>query len=88
MLERSELPANTRELKLYGFKAPFHEIIATAVKGQQEPQRVVGDLLAAEIAEKQARSIKYQITIAKPAPRQGHRRLPLRRHADQRGARP
>jgi DNA replication protein DnaC len=26
---------------------------------------VVGDLLAAEIAEKQARSIKYQITIAK-----------------------
>src|SRR5580765_7140195 len=30
-----------------------------------EPQRVVGDLLAAEITEKQARSIRYQITIAK-----------------------
>jgi DNA replication protein DnaC len=46
-------------------KAAFDEIIASAVKRQHEPQRVVGDLLAAEIAEKQARSIKYQITIAK-----------------------
>ena len=36
-----------------------------AVKRQHEPRRAVGDLLAAEIAEKQARSIKYQITIAK-----------------------
>ena len=53
------------ELKLYGMKAAFDEIIASAVKRQHEPQRVVGDLLAAEIAEKQARSIKYQITIAK-----------------------
>ena len=41
------------------------EIIASAVKRQHEPQRIVGDLLAAEIAEKQARSIKYQMTIAR-----------------------
>jgi len=52
------------ELKLYGMRAAFDEIIATAVKRQHEPQRVVGDLLTAEISEKQARSIKYQITIA------------------------
>jgi DNA replication protein DnaC len=52
-------------LKLYGMKAAFDEIIATAVKRQHEPQRIVGDLLTAEISEKQARSIKYQITIAK-----------------------
>jgi DNA replication protein DnaC len=39
--------------------------IATAVKRQHEPQQIVGDLLTAEISEKQARSIKYQITIAK-----------------------
>jgi DNA replication protein DnaC len=43
----------------------FDEIIATAVKRQHEPQRIVGDLLTAEITEKQARSIRYQITIAK-----------------------
>ena len=39
--------------------------MATAVKRQHEPQRIVGDLLTAEINEKQARSIKYQLTIAK-----------------------
>ena len=32
---------------------------------RHEPPRIVGDLLSAEIAEKRARSIKYQLTIAK-----------------------
>jgi hypothetical protein len=41
------------------------EIVATAVKRQHEPQRVVGDLLTAELSEKQARSIKYQRAIAR-----------------------
>jgi len=53
------------ELKLYGMKAAFDEIIGTAVKRQHEPVRIVGDLLTAEISEKQARSIRYQISIAK-----------------------
>ncbi len=39
--------------------------MATAVKRQHEPQRIIGDLLNAEISEKHARSIKYQLTIAK-----------------------
>jgi DNA replication protein DnaC len=41
------------------------EILTTAVKRQHEPQQIVGDLLTAEITEKRARSIKYQITLAK-----------------------
>ena len=65
MMERSEILTTMNELKLYGMKAAFDEIIATAIKRQHEPQRIVGDLLSAEISEKQARSIKYQITIAK-----------------------
>jgi len=65
MMERSEILAAMNELKLYGMKAAFDEVIATAVKRQHEPQHVLGDLLTAEITEKQARSIKYQITIAK-----------------------
>ena len=64
-MERSELFDLMGELKLYGMKAAFDEIMATAVKRQHEPQRIVGDLLTAEISEKQARSIKYQLTIAK-----------------------
>ena len=53
------------QLKLYGMKAAYDEIITTAVKRQLEPQKIVGDLLQAEIGEKQARSIKYQMTISK-----------------------
>jgi len=64
-MERSEVLAAMGELKLYGMKAAYDEIIATAVKRQHEPQRFVGDLLTAEITEKQVRSIKYQIAIAK-----------------------
>src|ERR1700692_3072251 len=64
-MERSEILAAMGELKLYGMKAAFDEVITTAVKRQHEPQRIVGDLLTAEINEKQARSIKYQLTIAK-----------------------
>jgi DNA replication protein DnaC len=64
-MERSEILATMGELKLYGMRTAYDEIITTAVKRQHEPQRVVGDLLRAEINEKQARSIKYQITIAK-----------------------
>ena len=64
-MERSEILATMGELKLYGMKAAFDQIVTTAVKRQHEPQRVIGDLVAAEIAEKQARSIKYQLTIAK-----------------------
>jgi IstB-like ATP binding protein len=64
-MERTQLFDLMGELKLYGMKSAFDEIMATAVKRQHEPQRIVGDLLTAEISEKQARSIKYQLTIAK-----------------------
>jgi DNA replication protein DnaC len=64
-MERSEILSAMAELKLYGMKTAYDEIIGTAVKRQHEPQRVIGDLLTAEITEKQARSIRYQITIAK-----------------------
>jgi DNA replication protein DnaC len=64
-MERTQLFDLMGELKLYGMKAAFDEIMATAVKRQHEPQRIVGDLLTAEVNEKQARSIKYQLTIAK-----------------------
>ena len=64
-MERNQLFDLMGELKLYGMKAAFDEIMTTAVKRQHEPQRIIGDLLTAEINEKQARSIKYQLAIAK-----------------------
>jgi DNA replication protein DnaC len=65
MMDRSEILTAMDVLSLHGMKAAFDAVITAAVKRQHEPQRVVGDLLAAEIADKQARSIKYQLTIAK-----------------------
>ncbi len=64
-MERSQILEAMGELKLYGMRSAYDEIVAAAVKRQHEPQKVVGDLLGAEISEKQARSIKYQMTIAK-----------------------
>ncbi len=53
------------ELKLYGMRNAYDEVMAAGIKRQHEPPRIVGDLLKAEIDEKTARSIKYQLTIAK-----------------------
>ena len=64
-MERTDILALMGELKLYGMRAGYDEVMATGIKRQHEPPRIVGDLLMAQIAEKQARSIKYQMTIAK-----------------------
>ncbi|HSH26915.1 MAG TPA: IS21-like element helper ATPase IstB [Wenzhouxiangella sp.] len=65
MMERTDILATMGSLKLFGMKAAYDEIIRTAVKRQHEPHRIIADLLSAEISEKKARSIKYQMTIAK-----------------------
>jgi hypothetical protein len=65
MMDRAEIMAAMGELKLYGMRATYDELMAVAVRRQHEPRQIVGDLLAAEINEKKARSVKYQITTAK-----------------------
>ena len=69
-MERHEILGMLDELKLAGIKSAFDEVMRNGLKRQHPVQQIVGDLLAAEIAEKQARSIRYQITSA---------RLPLAR---------
>ena len=53
------------ELKLAGMRAHFDDIVTQGRKRQRSFEVVLGDLLRAEIAEKQARSIRYQLGIAK-----------------------
>jgi DNA replication protein DnaC len=64
-MDRSAILELMAKLKLFGMRAAYDEVMATAIKRQYEPARIIGELLAAEIAEKQARSIKYQMTLAK-----------------------
>lgn len=63
-MERSDALDAMGKLKLYDMRAAYDEIITTAVKRQHESQQIIGDLLSAEIGEKQARPIKCQLTIA------------------------
>ena len=67
-MERTEVLDMMSGLKLCGMRSAYDETLATAIKRKHEPQRLVGDLLKAEISEKQARSIKYQLTVAKLPP--------------------
>jgi DNA replication protein DnaC len=64
-MERTQVLDLMGTLKLYGMRGAYDEVMASGIKRQHEPPRIVGDLLSAEIAEKQARSIKYQLTVAK-----------------------
>jgi DNA replication protein DnaC len=64
-MERTEILDLMGKLKLFGMRAAFDEIIANGIKRRHEPQRIISDLLKAELADKAARSIKYQLGIAK-----------------------
>jgi DNA replication protein DnaC len=64
-MERQQIFGLMGKLKLYGMKAAFDEVMSTAIKRQHEPKRIIGDLLEAEINDKQARSIRYQLKVAK-----------------------
>ena len=64
-MERIRLLDPMSSLELYGMRSAHDEVMAAGIKRQHEPPRIVGDLLQSEIAEKQARSIRYRMTIAK-----------------------
>ena len=64
-MERTDILELMSTLKLYGMRAAYDEVMATGIKRRHEPVRILGDLLTAEIAEKKARSIKYQLSVAK-----------------------
>ncbi len=64
-MERHEVIDLMRELKLVGMKAAYDEVLSNALKRQHAAQDIVGSLLQAEIAEKQARLIRYQVAAAK-----------------------
>ena len=69
-MERPDLMAMMAELSLSGMRAAYDEVMRDGVKRQRPVQQILGDLLAAEVAEKKARSIRYQLGAA---------RLPLAR---------
>ncbi|MDR6306247.1 hypothetical protein GGQ85_003976 [Nitrobacter vulgaris] len=63
-MERTQIFDLMGELKLYGMRAAFDEIMATAVKRQHEPQHIVGDLLSA----RSTRSRRGRSSTSSPSP--------------------
>lgn len=65
MLLREKLLEGMDKLGLYGMKATFDELIATGVKQHATPEKILLDLLAAELAERRIRSIRYRMGLAR-----------------------
>ena len=64
-MERSEILEMMATLQLAGMRAAYDEIVSVGIKRQHGVEKIIGSLLKAEIAAKNARSINYQLTIAK-----------------------
>ena len=64
-MERHEVLAMISELKLSGMRAAYDDILADGLKRRHPVQQIFGALLRAEITDKTARSIKYQMASAK-----------------------
>ena len=65
-MERHEVLAMMTKLKLAGImRTAYDDILADGLKRRHSVQQIIGALLKAEIADKTARSIKYQMASAK-----------------------
>jgi len=52
-------------LSLYGMRSVIDEVLATGIKQRSTPDKILLDLLEAELAERKAKSIRYQMGLAK-----------------------
>ena len=64
-MERSEILEMLATLQLAGMRAAYDEIMSVGIKRQHSVERIIGALMKAEIAAKNARSINYQMGSAK-----------------------
>jgi DNA replication protein DnaC len=64
-MERLEMIARLKTLRLHGMVAAFDEVVDEGIKRTRTPFDVLGRLLQAEDAERQARSVRYQMSAAR-----------------------
>ena len=65
MVLRERLIEAMGTLGLYGMKSTFDELLASGIKSRSTPDKILCDLLEAELAERQVRSIRYRMSLAK-----------------------
>lgn len=64
-MERHNLIESLRELKLHGMVAVYDEAVTQGIRRNNSVQEILMTLCQAESAERTARSIRYQLSIAK-----------------------
>jgi len=64
-MERHEVIEHLRELKLYGMVGVYDEAVTQGIRRNNSVQEILMTLCLSEAAERKARSIKYQLGIAK-----------------------
>ncbi len=64
-MQRHELIDQLKELKLYGMVSAYDETVTLGIKRQQPIPEILGGLCQAEAAERKARSIRYQMGVAR-----------------------
>ena len=70
-MQRLEIIEMLSTLKLAGMRANFDDLVSHGKKRKHTFEQIFGELLKSEIAEKRARSIRYQMGIAKlPLPKE------------------
>jgi DNA replication protein DnaC len=63
-VQRHELIAALGELRLRGMAAAFDEAVVHGIRQRRTVEEILGELLRAEAAERQSRSIRYRLGIA------------------------
>jgi DNA replication protein DnaC len=65
MVLRDRLMEAIGTLGLYGMKVTLDEILAAGIKSRATPEKILCDLLEAEMAERKVRSIRYRMGLAR-----------------------
>lgn len=63
-MQRHDLIAAMGELRLRGMAAAFDEAVVQGIRQRRTIEEILGELLRAEAAERQSRSIRYRLGIA------------------------
>jgi DNA replication protein DnaC len=70
-MPRDDVIALMKQIKLISMPKIYDEVLASAQKRRHTPATVIETLLQAEVAERDARSIRYRMTQAKfPLPKE------------------
>ena len=65
MVLRDRIMAAIGSLGLYGMKVTLDEVLTAGIKSRATPEKIICDLLEAEMAERKIRSIRYRMGLAR-----------------------